>query len=627
MVFSKHFRKYYFIYAPLLLLGIGVLVAVDYFQLIIPEVTRDIVGSYRGFNSNINEGLTVTTSEILEAIIPHLKYLLVLLAIVSIGRFFWRYFIFGTSRRIEEQIRNQMFDHATKLDSTYYSKEKVGGLMTYFINDLASVRMAFGPGLMMAVDGLFLGGMTLYKMFNIDVMLTVYSFIPLTALAILMFFLRRSMQLTFRERQKSFEDMSDFVQENLSGISVIRAYVKEASSAVRFSATTQDFYDKNMEFVKRRLYFQTAITVALNVVIFTLIGYGGHLVINGGLTVEVLFEYITYFGILSWPVMALTRFISISSQASASAQRISKFLDAEPLVNDDLAVETPELNGSIKATNLSFAYPDEPDVNILEDISFEIKQGEMVGILGRTGSGKSTLVDLMLRVYNVELGKLFIDNSDIMTIPLFQLRNTVGYVPQDNFLFSDTIKANIGFSQHTLEDEVIVEAAKLSDVYDNISEFKYGFDTILGERGVTVSGGQKQRISIARALAKDPKILILDDSVSAVDTKTEEAILKNLAQVRENKTTILIAHRISTVRNMDKIILLEKGKLVDVGNHDELIERSPLYQEMVKLQTLVRLEEEDGENDAWFWWFRIQKNPLWPISTKNSTYLLKTTLG
>ena len=605
MVFSKHFRKYYLIYLPMLLLGVGVLLVVDYFQLIIPEVTREIVGIFRVTNEAIDAGQLITTKGILDQIKPHLQKMLVLLAIVATGRFFWRYFIFGTSRRIEERIRNQMFDHATTLDSTYYNKEKVGGLMTFFINDLAAVRMAFGPGLMMVVDGLFLGGLTLYKMFKIDAMLTVYAFIPLVALSILMFFLRKSMQQKFKERQKSFEDMSDFVQENLSGISVIRAYVKEITSAIRFQVRTEDFFDKNMEFVKKRLYFQTAITIALNIVMLTLIGYGGHLVINSTLTTEVLFEYITYFGILSWPVMALTRFISISSQASASAQRIGEFLDAKPLVNDDLAVETPDLSGSIIADDLSFAYPDDPYTLVLENVSFEINQGEMVGILGRTGSGKSTLVDLLLRVYNVSMDSLFIDKNDIMTIPLHQLRDTIGYVPQDNFLFSDTIKANIGFSQSTLEDETIIEAAKLSDVYGNIVEFKQGFDTVLGERGVTVSGGQKQRISIARALAKDPKILILDDSVSAVDTKTEEAIIKNLTQVRKNKTTILIAHRISTVRNMDKIILLDHGRLVDVGNHDELMSRSNLYQEMVRLQTLVRLEEEGGENNAWFWWSRL----------------------
>lgn len=598
MIFTKHFRKYYLKYAYLLLIGILVLLAVDYFQLQIPEVTRDIVGIYRTADENINLGIVVTNEELLTKIVPHLQTMAMLLGIVAFGRFLWRIFIFGTSRKIEEDIRNQMFEHGTKLSNSFYSKEKVGGLMTYFINDLAAVRMAFGPGLMMIVDGLFLGGLTLYKMFKIDTMLTVYAFIPMIALGVLMFFLRKSMQHRFKERQKSFEDMSDYVQENISGISVIKAYVKEISSALRFEYRTKDFFDKNIAFVKQRLYFQLAITIAINAVIFTLIGYGGYLAINSTLLPEQLFEYLTFFSILTWPVMALVRVITISSQASASAQRISEFLDADIEINDDLAVETPILMGSITAKNLSFSYPDDPKHLILEDVSFEIKQGEMIGILGRTGSGKSTLVDLLLRVYNVKLDSLFLDNSDIMTIPLKQVRGSVGYVPQDNFLFSDTIKANIGFSQDEIDFEKVVDAAKLSDVYSNIIEFKQGFDTILGERGVTVSGGQKQRISIARALTKDPTILILDDSVSAVDTKTEEAIIKNLTQVRKNKTTILIAHRISTVRNVDKIILLDKGKLVGIGNHHELLETSPLYQEMVRLQTLDKLDEKGGGLDA-----------------------------
>lgn len=609
MVFTKHFRKYYLKYFIPLIIGLAVLIVVDYYQLLIPEVTGDIIGTYRLASESMGAGTVITEDSLLSQILPLLGKMLILLAIVAFGRFLWRLFIFGTSRKIEEDVRNEMFEHATKLSNSFYSKEKVGGLMTFFINDLGAVRMAFGPGLMMIVDGIFLGGFTLYKMFKMDVMLTVYAFIPMVGLAILMFFLRKSMRQRFKERQESFEDMSDFVQENLSGISVIKAYVKEISSAIRFEYRTKDFFDKNIAFVKQRLYFQMAITIAINVVIFTLIGYGSYLVIYHTFTPENLIVFLAYFGTLTWPVMALVRVITISSQAGASAQRIGKFLDAEIEVNDNLAVETPELNGSITAKNLSFSYPDDPETLILKDISFEIKEGEMVGILGRTGSGKSTLVDLLLRVYNVPLDSLYIDSSDIMTIPLKQLRDTVGYVPQDNFLFSDTIKANIGFSQAEIDLEKVIDAAKLSDVYTNINEFKEGFDTILGERGVTVSGGQKQRISIARALTKDPKVLILDDSVSAVDTKTEEAIIKNLSQVRKNKTTIFIAHRISTVRHMDKILLLDDGKLVGIGSHEHLLKVSPLYQEMVRLQTLERLEDEKGGDlDAWFWWSRVHSS-------------------
>ena len=299
--------------------------------------------------------------------------------------------------------------------------------------------------------------------------------------------------------------------------------------------------------------------------------------------------------------MAFTRFLAINSQAQASAKRLGEFLDYPIDINDNQALPTEIIGSGIKVENLTFAYPDDPNNPILKDISFEIKSGERVGILGRTGSGKSTLVEILLRLYNIDNNMVFIDGHDIMTIPLFTVRDVIGYVPQDNFLFSDTIKNNIGFSYDMVTDEIIEQAAKLADVYANVIEFKKGFNTILGERGVTVSGGQKQRISIARALAKNPKILILDDSVSAVDTKTEEAIINNLDSVRKGKTTIFIAHRISTVRHMDKIILLDKGKLVGIGSHDELKETSPLYQELVKLQTLENLNEKGGGDDERLW--------------------------
>jgi ATP-binding cassette, subfamily B, multidrug efflux pump len=310
-----------------------------------------------------------------------------------------------------------------------------------------------------------------------------------------------------------------------------------------------------------------------------------------GLTSGQLTEYIAYFFTLVWPVMAISRFIYITSQAKASAKRIDRFLDAPIEVEDHKdVIKDVDLKGHIEIKNLSFQYPDGDDL-VLKDISFEIKPGQMVGILGRTGSGKSSLVDLLLRIYNLNRGQLFIDGYDIMDLPIQSIRDTIGYVPQDNFLFSDTITNNIGFAFDEISKEDVIKAAKLADVYENVTEFKDQFETMLGERGVTVSGGQKQRLSIARALAKDPKVLILDDSVSAVDTKTEEAIIKNLHEVRKGKTTIFIAHRISTVKKMDVIILLEQGKLVAKGSHKELMKTCELYQEMVRRQTLENLVE------------------------------------
>lgn len=585
MLFGKHFRKYYAKYALFFLVGSAVLIAVDWIQLDIPKLVGGIIDNLRQ---------EVVDVDFIENAIIRIG---VLALLITIGRFLWRYTIFGASRRIEYNLRNTMFGHATKLSQSYYSQEKVGGLMTYFINDLEAIRMAFGPGILMLVDGLMLGGFALYRMFNLNVMLTLIATVPMIALTVILVFIRKRISAKFKERQKSFENLSDFTQENFSGITVIKAFVREMKEYMFFQKKNEDLYDKNFQFVKYIVAVNISIGIALNLVILTIITFGSFLVINRsdtGLTAGQLTEYMSYFFSLIWPVMALSQFIQIQSQAKASASRIEKFLDAPIEVKDaDDALSFDHLQGSIFVKNLTFKYPD-GDKPVLEDVSFEIKKGEMVGILGRTGSGKSSLVDLLLRIYNLDENQMFIDGHDIMKLSIKTVRNTIGYVPQDNFLFSDTITNNIGFSYDSPDQDLVKESAKLADVYENVMEFKDQFDTVLGERGVTVSGGQKQRISIARALAKNPEVLILDDSVSAVDTKTEEAIISNLHRVRKGKTTIFIAHRISTVKKMDKIILLDQGKISAIGSHQQLMKTSPLYQDMVRRQTLENLVQGGG---------------------------------
>lgn len=585
MLFGKHFRKYYAKYALFFLVGSAVLIAVDWIQLDIPKLVGGIIDNLRQ---------EVVDVDFIENAIIRIGVLAIL---ITIGRFLWRYTIFGASRRIEYNLRNTMFGHATKLSQSYYSQEKVGGLMTYFINDLEAIRMAFGPGILMLVDGLMLGGFALYRMFNLNVMLTLIATVPMIALTVILVFIRKKISAKFKERQKSFENLSDFTQENFSGITVIKAFVREMKEYMFFQKKNEDLYDKNFQFVKYIVAVNISIGIALNLVILTIITFGSFLVINRsdtGLTAGQLTEYMSYFFSLIWPVMALSQFIQIQSQAKASASRIEKFLDAPIEVKDaDDALSFDHLQGSISVKNLTFKYPD-GDKPVLEDVSFEIKKGEMVGILGRTGSGKSSLVDLLLRIYNLDENQMFIDGHDIMKLSIKTVRNTIGYVPQDNFLFSDTITNNIGFSYDSPDQDLVKESAKLADVYENVMEFKDQFDTVLGERGVTVSGGQKQRISIARALAKNPEVLILDDSVSAVDTKTEEAIISNLHRVRKGKTTIFIAHRISTVKKMDKIILLDQGKISAIGSHQQLMKTSPLYQDMVRRQTLENLVQGGG---------------------------------
>lgn len=582
MLFRKHFGKFYLRYFLFFLVGVGVLIAIDYLQLNIPALIGGIIDSL--------DMTTPDTNYIIEAI----KTIAILSFIIFIGRFIWRYTVFGAARRIESDLRSEMFSHSTKLSQSFYNQEKVGALMAYFINDLEAIRQTYGRGILMLVDGLTLGTIALIRMANLNGRLTIIASIPMVILTIVMVFVRKVLHNKFKERQEAFEDLSDFVQENYSGIRVIKAFVREIKEFMLFRQKNNVLYDKQIGFVKSMVFINILIGIALNVVILFIVVFGSFLVINSdniGFTGGDLSEYIAYFTSLIWPVMALSQFVAIQGQGTASADRIAKFLDTTIEIKDGENLDQIDvLSSQIEARNLTFKYPD-GDENVLKDVSFTINAGEMVGILGRTGSGKSSLVDLLLRIYNLEENQLFVGEHDIMKLPLKQVRNQIGYVPQDNFLFSTTIAENIGFAQDEICIDEVENAAKLSDVYENITDFSEGFNTILGERGVTVSGGQKQRISIARALAKNPEILILDDSVSAVDTKTEDAIIKNLHKIRKGKTTIFIAHRISTVKKMDKIILLENGAVVAIGSHEELLQSSPLYADMVRRQQLETIVE------------------------------------
>jgi len=575
MLLRKHFWRYYIKYGLSFLLGLLILIAIDWYQLEIPRTIKGII-------DGVEDGMITTINQIIQPLI----YISVIVIGMTIGRFLWRFLLFGNGRRIETDLRSAMFLHATKLDQNFYSKKKIGGLMSHFINDLNSVRELFGFGLLMLVDGLVLGLFVLIRMFRLDWQMTLYAFIPIALMGVLVFFLELKMEQKYKARQDAFESMSDFAQESFSGLTVIKAYVREAVESLRFRTRSKDVYDKSMSHLRYAVIVNIIIDAMISLVILSILAYGSILIAQNNLSSGELTEYIAYFFTLLWPVFAIAWFLNINGQAQASAKRIETFLDAQPIVFDKSdAIKDVSLHGSISAKNLTFKYPDAEEP-ILKDISFTINDGELVGILGRTGSGKSTLVELLLRVYNPEENMIFYDEYDAAKLSVKTIRDYIGYVPQDNFLYSDTIRNNIGFSFAKIDDATLLKAASLSDIHENVSQFKDQYDTVLGERGVTISGGQKQRVSIARALAKDPKILILDDSVSAVDTKTEEAILRNLRAARKGKTTLLIAHRISTVKKLDKILLLDQGRLVGVGTHKELLKTNPLYQEMVKLQEL-----------------------------------------
>lgn len=404
------------------------------------------------------------------------------------------------------------------------------------------------------------------------------------------------MEKKWKARQEAFSSLSDFAQESFSGISVIKAFVKELKELWAFKKLNKDNENANVEFVKASTLLHILIHLLVQSVMCLILGYGGYLVYidtDNTFTIGKLIEFMSYFGSCIWPMMAISMLVDLSSRGKASLNRISEFLDYKNNIFDKDVIDVDFIKGDIEFRNLTFKYPDSNE-EVLKNISFKIKHGENIGVIGKTGCGKTTLVDLLLRLYNVEDNTIFIDDIDINRIPIKTLRKYSSYVPQDNFLFSDTIESNIAFAYEYVNKDDVIKASKLADVHDNIIGFDKGYETILGERGVTISGGQKQRTSIARALMKDASILILDDSVSAVDTKTEKVILNNLKETRSGKTTLLIAHRISTVQDLDKILFLEDGKVLGFDTHENLYNTLEEYRNMVELQ---RLEEEKGGNE------------------------------
>ena len=590
MIFGKYINRYYLRFAPRLLLGLATLILIDYLQLVIPNLYQMVVnGMNDGFVVQNGVEVPFDMGFLLDKICMPLVG--VILCMVF-GRFLWRICFFSAGIGVETDLRNRMFNHCKDLSREYYQVNKVGNLMSLFTNDLDTIQESFSWGMLMLCDAVFLGIMAIVKMWNMDILLTSLSLIPMAFLLASSIIVGNHLTKKWDARQEAFSNLSDFSQESFSGIAVIKAFVKESKELLFFKKLNKENEETNIAYTKASVTFRVLVTLFVESVICVILGYGGYLVHKDVFNAGQLVEFIGYFNATVWPIMAVSELIDMTSRGKASIERISELLSAKQDVADKPDVKPlPNIQGNITFKNLSFRYPD-GEFNALEDVSFEINAGENVGLVGKTGSGKTTLVDLILRTYNVPDGTLFIDGQDVNTVAIRDVRAGCAYVPQDNFLFSDTIANNIGFGVDDKEESRITGVAKLADVHDNIAEFSQGYETVLGERGVTVSGGQKQRISIARALLKDAPILILDDSVSAVDTKTEKTILQNLRQTRAGKTTILIAHRISTIEKMDKILFIEDGRLVAVGPHETLYETCPAYRKMVELQ---RLEEEGGE--------------------------------
>ena len=596
MIFGKHINRYYLKYSPALLLGVLALFLVDYMQLVIPELYGMVIeGIEKGVvELDSGEVLAFDLNFLLDKVCLPLLFVIVSLVF---GRFLWRVCFFGAGIRLETALRGKMFDRCKDLSQQYYQVNKVGNMMSFFTNDLDTVQECFGWGIMMFFDAVVLGVLSIIKMIGMNPTLALLCMIPMVLLLICSLVVGKYMTLKWEKRQEAFSMLSDFSQESFAGIAVVKAFVKEAHELLEFKKLSKNNEDRNVEYTKLSVLLHVSLTLLIESVICVILGYGGYLVYNGTFKAAELVEFIGYFNAIIWPILAVSELIGMHAQGKASLNRIGELLDSKPDVFDREGVEDIEgIRGDIEFKNLTFRYPD-GEFDVLSDVSFSIKAGENVGIIGRTGSGKTTIVDLILRTYNVPDGTVFIDGKDVNRIPIKKVRAAAAYVPQDNFLFSDTIENNISFATDGGTHDDVENAAKMADVHDNISEFPLQYNSILGERGVTVSGGQKQRISIARALMKNAPILILDDSVSAVDVKTEKAILENLRKTRAGKTTLLIAHRVSTIEQMDKIVFVEDGKIAACGNYTELYESCREFRNLVDLQKLDDADE-GGEKES-----------------------------
>ena len=598
MLFGKNINRYYLRYCLVFLLGITALLAVDYMQLMIPQFYSYVVN---GINAVLDEAnpqnlMTVDGVQVaftLDFVLDKICLpMMLVIATMIVCRFLWRICFFSCGIRAETDLRSRMFDRLKGLSQNYYQRSKIGDLMSLFTNDLDTLQECLGWGVMMLCDALFLGIMSVIKMARMSLPLTGLAMIPMLALLAVSLILGRYLTIKWQKRQEAFSSLSDFSQESFTGIAVIKAFVKETKELLAFRKLNKENEDANIVYTRLSVLLHISISLFVESVICIIFLYGGRLVHDGIFDAGNLVQFIGYFNSVIWPIMAVSELIEMRSKGRASLNRIDALLNEEADVVDRPDVTEPApLTGEIRFENLTFRYPG-TQTDTLKNVTFTIHAGESVGIVGKTGCGKTTLVDLILRTYNVPDGSLFLDGHDVNTMPIRFVRKHAAYVPQDNFLFSETIANNISFASDTDDGEKIRRAAQASDVHDNIMEFAQQYETVLGERGVTVSGGQKQRISIARALMKDAPILILDDSVSAVDVGTEKKILQSLRDTRQGKTTILIAHRITTVEKMDKILFMDNGTVVDVGTHQELCERCPAYRTMVDLQRLDDMTKE-----------------------------------
>jgi len=519
-------------------------------------------------------------------------FIVFIVAIIKgIFMFFMRQTIIVVSRLIEYDMKNEIYHHYQFLNLSFYRKNNTGDLMNRVSEDVGRVRMYIGPAIMYTLNLIVLFILVISTMISVNPKLTFYAVLPMPFLFVSIYFVQNLINTKSEQIQAQLSTLSNTIQESFSGIRVIKAYVRENEIKDKFNEESEEYRRKTMGLVNVQAVFFPTVLTLIGISTLLTIYVGGKEVIAGNITAGNIAEFIVYVNMLTWPVTSVGWVTSLVQRASASQKRINEYLHTEPSIKNDITIEEVALSGLIKFENVSFTYP-ETGIKALDNVSFEIGIGKTLAITGRTGSGKSSIANLLFRMYDVDNGSISIDDLDVKDLPLYHYRNQMALVPQEVFLFSDTIRNNIAFGIDHFTEEQIVQAAQNAVVYDNIIQFDKGLDTLVGERGITLSGGQKQRISIARAILKEPKILVFDDALSAVDTKTEEAILKQLKSIMKNRTSIIISHRVSTVKHADLIVYMENGKIIEKGTHDELVALKKSYAELYQKQLL---EEESVE--------------------------------
>lgn len=581
-------NKYLYKYKGLLLLGIVFTVISNIFVIIPAQLVRIaidyVVDSFSLFRPLTKGGMgEIARENFLEYVFVFGVLILAMALLRGFFLFLIRQTIIIMSRRVEYDMKNEIFEHYQNLPLSFYRKNSTGDLMARISEDVSRVRMYLGPAIMYGLNLLILFPLVISYMVSVNAELTLYSLLPLPILSLSIYFVNNLINERSEKIQRSLSNLSTFVQEAFSGIRVLKAFVREEDSAREFAEASEEYRHKSIELTKVNALFFPLIMALVGISTIITVYVGGMKVIQGEIGYGVIAEFILYVNILTWPVTSLGWVTSIVQRAAASQTRINEFLDIK---NDIVSTENTEMEieGDIRVQGVSFVYPDS-GIKALDNISFEIKAGQTLGIIGTTGSGKSTIANLLMRMYDPSSGQIFVDGRDIRSFSTSNLRKQIGFVPQDVFLFSDTIANNIAFGLDHPDMQLIEKAAKDADVYQNIVDFPKGFETMLGERGITLSGGQKQRVSIARAIAKEPKILILDDCLSAVDTKTENAILTALKKIMENRTSIIISHRVSSAKLADHIIVLDDGAIVERGDHESLMEQKGVYAELFEKQT------------------------------------------